>query len=287
VGDHLVQFSNVQDDQPKGKTAMTRPRIRDGLDEFFHWMKETGRCSPPTATNYTSYARRVVRAVGKNPHQDVINSFFYDRYLAGTSYNNLLSAWKVYCEWRLDVADETIAVPARITKETRQRSDAVTPLPVAVRGAIRGLKESSLTAHNVFSLTWAAVSLNGLKQPYTHIAVPGEKNTSWRCQSEDVQVLWDHAQVGGDLWKPLVPREPGSGQPYPYRALLRELNTFTPEEVEAATVVKPPEPVTREERVQSAEEKYKSSYLPQAAKGQSFMDELFVSGSIGQLDEEA
>jgi integrase len=218
---------------------MGRPRIRDGLDQFCDWMRETGRCSPTTAKEYTSHVRRAVRALNGNIEDaEAVNRFFAEAYESDHSYGKMRSGWTVFAEWAADSKGVNIPIPEPVSlvrakaKARTDRAKTKRSLPPDVRAALRTLRQDGIPVSHIAKLRWTDVDLTEMTQRHrTHVRVPG-KREEWLVASESIKVLWDWAAVGTDLSKPLVPRDPGNHQPYSYSGLREEIEIYTEKELE-------------------------------------------------------
>lgn len=218
---------------------MGRPRIRDGLDQFCDWMRETGRCSPTTAKEYTSHVRRAVRALNGNIEDaESVNSFFAEAYESDHSYGKMRSGWTVFAEWAAEKEGVDIPIPEPVSvvraksKARTNRTRAKRSLPPHVRSALRNLRTEGIRPSQVVKLRWSNVDLAEMTQRHrTHVQVPG-KREEWLVTSEAIKVLWDWAEVGTDLSKPLVPRDPGNHQPYSLSGLREQIEIYTEKELE-------------------------------------------------------
>jgi hypothetical protein len=210
---------------------MGRPRIEDGLEQFFDWMMVHGY-SPATAKSYTSSARRAVREMGGQAfeEQEAVDGFFLALYESNpVAYPNVLRSWKLMCEWNAEERGIDLAVPRSI-QAAKRRADAAKELPPSVRAALRGLRDSAVAVSHIPQLRWCDVILAEMQTTRTHVSVPG-KREEWIVPSSFIKTLWEWAAVGTDLSKPLVPREPGSNQAYPYHGLRREIDVYTEKEL--------------------------------------------------------
>lgn len=266
-------------------------RINDGLHEFRKWLVATNRTSPGTAKNYMTCVRKVIREVGTDPDETAVDTYFRDAAVHESSYSNLRAGWITYVEWRAEEG-ATIPEPPNL-KSGRKRGPKKTTcsLPEAVREALLFLKQEKLPLANLTRQTWGDVVLPdgvGLLQADTvDIAVPDEPGTFWRVSAGPVRELWAYAQVpeGQRLVTPLIPREPGSLHPYPYRALLKELSLAQDSSNDSflygskTTKETQPKwaPAVKAEEETVTSESYESGYLKTPKEGTTLADILGVS----------
>jgi hypothetical protein len=218
---------------------MGRPTIQDEFNDFFIWMRDSGRCSPGVAKIYASYMRRISNQLeGEFTDVEKVRAYFANAYNVDQGYAKLRAAWSVFVEWYASEKNQNLPMPdpanlVRVKNSNAERALVKhSELSIEVRRALRVLRLNGITMSQVAKLRWADVDIKDLRSKIvTHVKVPN-KNSHWVIPSDAMNVLYNFAKPGLELYKPLVPSEPSSEVPYSYQGLLREVDILTEEDLE-------------------------------------------------------
>lgn len=215
---------------------MGRPPIDDEFAQFADWMRTTNRCSGGVAQGYVSYIRRIDRDIGPGMmNQEAINAYFAKAQTEDRGYSRLRSAWTVFVEYMDKVKNVQLPIPytsAALRNHHIKPGDPCTALPQKVRSALRVLYHNGIAISQMVTLTWVEVEIKEIfHSTNTHIRVPN-KPAQWLIPSSAMRIIYEYAQPGPNLYRPLVPRAPNSDDAYTSGILRREIFTLSPEEME-------------------------------------------------------
>lgn len=193
---------------------MGRPPIKDGLDQFQIWLRQSEKKTLHTSRNYTTYVRKILL----NTAQDYSNLVALTDYFESQTDNKFInmskSAWKSYARYMKDAHDITVAEPFEAKGvATNKKIDVVQSLPTEVRQAINGLLGCGFTAADIACLMWIHVlwsdttilkgeALVGIRHPVTGFM--------HRLALASLKDLLEYAKPGTNFGIPLVPAKPGS-----------------------------------------------------------------------------
>jgi hypothetical protein len=192
---------------------------RIDMSDFISWMVREGR-SPGTAKVYASNVRVLLKETGDRwLDQDFLDGLFEKiREENPTLYPARLSGFNAW----VDFHAANGKVIARPTK--KGKADTVAPLPDAVCDAIRTLRSSCAMSFRIITLTtWEEVEFaDGARGNFYHVRDPSKEGVVFKADADAIDTLLDWADPA-NLFVPLVPQKPGSDQPYPLKALKREI----------------------------------------------------------------
>jgi hypothetical protein len=251
------------------------------MEPFILWLTRYEDKSPGTAKAYASSVRQILRELGDRIcDAEAVQAYFDDlRQSKPRSYSARLTGYNAWRDYRLADSDGEESLPvAQKAKGTTKAAD----LPPEVCAALRTLRhECAIGFRELALMTWEDVELlPGARGDVYHVRDPTQKGVSFRANADaiDVLMVWsDPASV----YLPLVPREPGSDQPYSAKGLQREASKgqetvqekvarLRKEERQAQRGAANPETVTAHT--------YRSKYLPQSRSLDSIEDRLGLTG---------
>jgi hypothetical protein len=195
------------------------PTKRINMDDFIAWMVREGR-SPGTAKVYASNVRVLLKEAGDRLlEQDFLDRLFEKiREEQPSLYPARLSGYNAWVDFHASNGKD-------IPRLTQQRGEkVVAPLPDEVCEAIRTLRSKCAVSFRILTLmTWEDVEFtSGARGDFYHVKDPTKEGVHFRADADAIDTLLHWADPA-NLFLPLVPQEPGSDQPYPLKALKREV----------------------------------------------------------------
>lgn len=193
----------------------------DDMDDFIAWMVREGR-SPGTAKVYASNVRVLLKESGDRLlEQDFLDGIFDKiREEQPSLYPARLSGYNAWVDFQAEAGIEIVR-PTKLKK--KRRAHEAPPLPDEVCEAVRTLNAKCAMSFRILTLlNWEDVEFeSGARGDFYHVKDPSKEGVHFRADADAIDTLLGWADPA-NLFLPLVPREPGSDQPYPLKALKRE-----------------------------------------------------------------
>jgi hypothetical protein len=237
------------------------PQNKPDLTDFTAWLISQGK-SPSTAKVYTSNVRIILRdAAGDWTDASFVEGFFAVLQQESPGiYAARLSAYNAWADYSVSVLGRPVVRPP----SKRGDNEPAPELPPEVCEAIRTLRhQCSISFQRLAFMTWEDVEfLPGARGDYYHVRDPTMKGVSFKADADAIDVLMDWSDPV-HVGLPLVPREPGSEQPYPVKGLQREAARGQETLRERVARLREEERREQEDEGLVTPHNYMSRYLPQ------------------------
>ena len=234
------------------------------LNDFYAWLKKTGK-SASTCRSYVSAVRVTLREVdGREGEKDFMDAYWGSPEIRDAP--NRACAWRKYVKF----FNETHGTDLPSVPRKGGKKKPLEDLPEEVCEAIRMLRDANFAYKEIMCLAWSDVDLEEFIQAEVeriHVRKPFDRSVMSLVPREAIESLFNWCGESSRTHSPLIPREPGSDEPYSIRGLQKQAQKGQPTLLEKAKMLREksletnPRPRTLAEARNSHEQKLRDEPL--------------------------